>query len=150
MKSLIQKQYRNKINQLLDLPAIDNPPEGWIRTFRKALGMSSRQLAARLNLSKAGITQTERMEAEDRITLTQLRRIAEALDAKLVYALVPKQPLDSVLRTQAQRKAERLVSRAGTQMQLEKQQLKPEDIKQLVSEETQRLLDTMPRDFWDD
>lgn len=150
MKSLVQKQYRNKINQLLELPPIDRPPEGWVRTFRKALGMSSRQLAARLNLSKPSVTQMERMEAEDRITLTQLRKVAVALDAKLVYALVPRTSLDTVLSEQATRKAEQLVARADTQMQLEKQQLADEDISQLINQEALRLLDTMPRDFWDE
>ncbi|MEQ8314863.1 MAG: mobile mystery protein A [Gammaproteobacteria bacterium] len=150
MKPIIQKQYRDKINQLLELPPIERPPEGWVRTFRKALGMSSRQLAARLNLSKPSVTQMERMEVEDRITLTQLRRVAQALDAKLVYALVPRQPLDTVLDKQATRKAQELVSRADTQMQLEKQQLGAEEIQQLIRQEAQRLLDTMPRDFWDD
>lgn len=150
MKPIIQKQYRDKINQLLELPPIERPPEGWVRTFRKALGMSSRQLAARLNLSKPSVTQMERMEVEDRITLTQLRRVAQALDAKLVYALVPRQPLDIVLNQQATRKAQELVARADTQMQLEKQQLGAEEIQQLIRQEAQRLLDTMPRDFWDE
>lgn len=150
MKPIIQKQYRDKINQLLELPPIERPPEGWVRTFRKALGMSSRQLAVRLNLSKPSVTQMERMEVEDRITLTQLRRVAQALDAKLVYALVPRQPLDIVLNQQATRKAQELVARADTQMQLEKQQLGAEEIQQLIRQEAQRLLDTMPRDFWDE
>lgn len=150
MKPIIQKQYRNKINQLLELPPIERPPEGWVRTFRKALGMSSRQLATRLNLSKPSVTQMERMEVEDRITLTQLRKVAHALDAKLVYALVPRKPLDTVLDKQATRKAQALVSRADTQMQLEKQQLGAEEIQQLIRQEAQRLLDTMPRDFWDE
>lgn len=150
MKSVIQKQYLHKINQLLELPAIDRPPEGWVRTFRKALGMSSRQLAARLNLSKPSVTQMERMEAEDRITLTQLRKVAQALDAKLIYALVPRHSLDTVLSEQAKRKAEQLVARADIQMQLEKQQLGQKDISQLIKEEAQRLLNSMPRDFWDE
>ena len=42
------------------------------------------------------------------------------------------------------------MARADIQMQLEKQQLGQKDISQLIKEEAQRLLNSMPRDFWDE
>ena len=86
MKDLIREQYQSKMDQLVDSNAQYCPKEGWIRTLRKALGMSSPQLAKRLGVSKSQTSQMERMELEDRITLKQLRRVAKALDCDLHYA----------------------------------------------------------------
>ncbi len=89
LKKIICDQYQSKINQLIDTKELNRPKEGWIRTFRKALGMSSPQLARRLDISKSQASQMERMEIEDRITLKQLRRVADSLECDLVYALKP-------------------------------------------------------------
>ncbi len=90
MKQIIREQYQFKLNQLVDINKIIRPKEGWVRSLRKALGMSSPQLAKRLGISKSQTSQMERMEAEDRITLKQLRRVADSLDCDLIYALVPR------------------------------------------------------------
>lgn len=153
MKATVRQQYRDKVSQLFDLKAIraiSRPKEGWIRTLRKALGMSSPQLADRLGLSKAQVTQMERMEAEDRITLKQLRRVAESLNAELVYAIVPREPVDRVLQERARQKARQLVEKAHSQMRLEAQQLSTTDLERQVELETRRLLSTMPRTLWSD
>ncbi len=150
MKETIRKQYQKKINQLIDLDKIKRPREGWIRTWRKALGMSSTQLAALLGLGKAQVTQMERMETQDRITLKQLRRVAEAIDAELIYAFVPRHSLEQTLHSRAQFKARRLVEKANVQMKLEAQQLSEEELENQIDMETQRLLMSMPRDLWND
>ena len=150
MKHLILEQYQAKLDQLPDLQALTRPREGWIRTLRKALGMSSPQLANRLGIGKAQASQIERMESEDRITLTQLRRVADALDCDLRYALVPRQPLADQLRQQAQKKARTLVNKTHIQMTLEAQQLPPEKLQAHIDAETERLLREMPRNLWED
>lgn len=153
MKATVRQQYRDKVKQLVDLKlikAISRPREGWIRTLRKAMGMSSPQLAARLGLSKAQVTQMERMETEDRITLKQLRRVAESLNAELVYAIVPREPVEHALQERARQKARQLVEKAHGQMKLEAQQLSTTDLQRQVELETLRLLSTMPRTLWDD
>src|SRR5580700_10612461 len=58
------------------------PVRGWIRAIREALGMTAEQLATR-------------------------RRVAEALDCKLVYTLVPNKPLEQTVRERARRFARR-------------------------------------------
>lgn len=148
MKQIVLDQYRQKFANL-DSPArIRRPREGWIRTLRKALGMSSIQLASRLGISTPRATQMERMEVEDRITLRQLRRVAEALDCELVYALVPRTSIDSMIARQAKIKAAELVKRADTQMKLEAQPLSEEALRNQVKLETERLIREMPRDLW--
>lgn len=150
IKHIIQDQYCSKINQLIDFNKIIRPKEGWIRTLRKALGMSSPQLAERLDISKSQASQMERMEMEDRITIKQLRRVAAALDCDLHYALVPRKPVEAMIRDRAILKARRLVNKADVQMKLEAQQLSKEMLQEYIDSEAERLLKEMPRDLWKD
>ena len=92
----------------------------------------------------------ERMETEDRISLKQLRRVAEALECDLVYALVPRQPIEETVMERAREKATKLVTKADVQMALEAQQLNKTALVEEINHETQRLLETMPRNLWED
>ncbi|MDH5379093.1 MAG: mobile mystery protein A, partial [Gammaproteobacteria bacterium] len=148
--NLVRDQYRAKISQLTVLKGVFLPKEGWIRTLRKALGMSSPQLASRLAMSKSQASQMERMEMEDRITLKQLRRVASALDCDLVYALVPKTSIEEIVRDRARIKATSLVRKADVQMRLEAQELSEEKLKEQIQYEVERLMREMPRDLWED
>jgi len=148
VKQLVRDQYRSKIDQLVDFNVI-RPKEGWIRSLRKALGMSSPQLAKRLNISRSQASQMERMEIEDRITLKQLRRVANSLGCDLVYALVPHKSVNDMVRDQARLKAQQLVSKTDVQMRLERQQLSREKLQDEIGFETERLMREMPRDLWE-
>ncbi len=150
MKQTIRDQYQSKMDQLIDSKAQYRPKEGWIRTLRKALGMSSPQLARRLGVSKSQASQMERMEIEDRITLKQLRRVAESLDCDLYYALVPRQPMIETVRARARRKAQTLVEKTNVQMILEAQQLSSKQLDTQLEREVDRLVREMPRDLWED
>ena len=150
MKQIVREQYQSKLSQLVDINNIIRPKEGWVRTLRKALGMSSPQLARRLGISKSQASQMERMEVEDRITLKQLRRVADSLDCELMYALVPRKPIDIMLRERAVEKAQKLVTKTDVQMKLEAQQLTNEQLKNQIEMETDRLVREMPRDLWED
>lgn len=150
IKQIISDQYQSKIDQLIDIKRIKSPKEGWIRTLRKALGMSSPQLAKRIGVGKSQASQMERMEMEDRITLKQLRRVAEVLNCDLVYALVPRQSVETMIWEQAKQKAQNLVKKTDVQMKLEAQQLSNEQLQKQIEFETQSLVKEMPRDLWED
>ena len=150
IKQIVRDQYRSKMDQLIDLDKINRPKEGWIRTLRKALGMSSPQLAVRLEMSKSQASQMERMEVEDRITLKQLRRVAEAFDCDLVYALVPRKSVAAMVGDRARLKAQRLVNKTDIQMKLEAQQLSNEQLQNQIEIEAERLVRDMPRNLWED
>ena len=77
------------------------PEGGWIREIRAALGMSGRQLAARMGLSQSAVSQLEQSELDGRVQLETLGRAAAALDCDLVYALVPRTSLEETVRTRA-------------------------------------------------
>lgn len=67
------------------------PRQGWIHEIRKALMMTTTQLAERLGVHQTTISRLERSEAESRITLGKLEKAANALDCELRYIIVPKQ-----------------------------------------------------------
>ena len=56
--------------------------------------MTTRELAARMHVSQPAVTQLERSEITGRAQLGSLRKAAAALDCDLVYALVPRTPLE--------------------------------------------------------
>ena len=81
------------------------PSEGWIRVIRDALGMTAFELGRRMGVSQPRVSQLERAEREGTIQLWNLERAAQALHSTLVYALVPIEPLEEVVRRQAYLKA---------------------------------------------
>src|SRR5690348_1086783 len=77
------------------------PPGGWVKTLRGALGISERSFAKRLRVVSGSLQDLERNEQKGSVTLESLRRAAEALDADLVYAIVPRKPLRAVISERA-------------------------------------------------
>ena len=73
--------------------------------MRDALGMSSYQLAKRAGFSPTRVRQFEAEEVAGWIRLANLRRAAEAMNCRLVYAFVPNEPLDDIVFRQAYSKA---------------------------------------------
>jgi predicted DNA-binding mobile mystery protein A len=97
------------------------PVRGWIRAIREALGMSSAQLAKRLGVSQPSVVALEQSEAKGTIELATLRRAAEALDCTLVYALLPNQPLEGMVRDRARALARQRLAPVEHSMRLEDQ-----------------------------
>jgi predicted DNA-binding mobile mystery protein A len=103
------------------LRRLARPPRGWVRAVREALGMSAAALAARLGTTAGAVTRLEQSEAGDRIRLDTLRRAADALGCDLVYLLVPRRPLNAIVRDRARELAHRQVSAVEQTMRLEDQ-----------------------------
>lgn len=97
------------------------PASGWIKAIREALGMSAAELARRLDVSVPTATRMEISEAEDRISLSTLRRAAELLGCELQYALVPKQSLADTLDNRALALARQQLASVSHTMALEAQ-----------------------------
>jgi predicted DNA-binding mobile mystery protein A len=67
------------------------------------------------------VTRLEQSEAADRIRLETLRRAADALGCDLVYLLVPRRPLTTVVRDRARELARWQVAATEQTMRLEDQ-----------------------------
>jgi len=122
------------------------PVRGWIKAIREALGMSTAQLAARLRIKQPSVVAIEQSEVKGAIQLATLRRVAEALDCTLVYALVPHQPLEETIRDRARLFARRRRDPVEHSMTIEDQKVGRKDIEALLDEIVR---ETHPRRFWD-
>jgi predicted DNA-binding mobile mystery protein A len=81
------------------------PPRGWVREIRLALMMRGWDLGTRLGVTASRVAQIEVAEVEGSLRLGSLRRIAEAMNCQLYYVFVPDEPLDVMVRRQAERRA---------------------------------------------
>ena len=71
--------------------ATRNQPERvWIREVREALEINAKELAKRMGIRQSTLSALERSEAAGGIKLSNLRKAAEAMNCRLVYAIVPK------------------------------------------------------------
>lgn len=131
MKSHLRRKVRQRLDERLLVLKPTNlhpPPKGWIRVIREALGMSGVQLARRLAIRPQSVEALESSEASGTIRIESLRRVAEALDCTLVYALVPNTSLEDAVSRRARKIAIRDLGRVTHTMKLEAQQTSDDDL----------------------
>ncbi len=126
------------------------PKLGWIRTLRKALGMTTAQLAKKLNVNRSRVIRIEQDELENALTLRTLKEVAEALECEFVYAFVPKTSLQTTIQQQAEYVAHERIARTSHSMQLEDQGVTTDFQKQQIEELTKTLLSGTPKHLWED
>lgn len=133
------------------------PRDGWIAAIRKALKMTMRQYAARLGVSASNVVRLEQRERDGTISLGVLRRAADALDADLVYAVVPRRSspatasdhlLDALIEARARVVAAAELRRIGQTMLLEDQSVRPADFEAQLNARAAQLVKE-PRRLWD-
>lgn len=122
------------------------PARGWIKAVREAIGMTTAQLAKRMGIRQPSVVALEQSEGRGTIELATLRRVAEALDCTLVYALIPNKPLEATIRERARVFARRRWIPVEHSMLLEDQQVKRKDSE---TELQDIIRETNPRRFWD-
>jgi predicted DNA-binding mobile mystery protein A len=89
--------------------------------------MTSAELAARIGVSQQRVSEMERSELQDTITLETLRRVADALDSDMVYMLQPRTTLDKAVKEQARKKAAQHLAPLAHHGRLEDQALTADD-----------------------
>jgi predicted DNA-binding mobile mystery protein A len=136
------------LQQIADAP--NRPAKGWVRAIRDALGLTTRQYAARLGVHPSRVGALEMGEVDETLTLQSLRRAAEALDCRVVYALVPNQPLEAMLRQRAEHKADQQLQRVGHTMRLENQELTGAAHQRQREQLVDELLRGNPHRLWDE
>ncbi|HEX8430599.1 MAG TPA: mobile mystery protein A [Longimicrobium sp.] len=145
---LRRKQVDALLGTLAPLRQVTQPSRGWIREIRTTLGLTTAQLAERLGLSQAGVSQLERREAAGSVTLNSLNTAADALGCDLVYALIPRAgSLSAVMEERARAIATAAVGRVSHTMRLEDQAVSAAAVQDQIEELTRDLLDN-PRALW--
>jgi predicted DNA-binding mobile mystery protein A len=126
------------------------PPRGWIRAVREALGMTTGQLAKRLRVQQPRVIELERSEASGNITMKSLERAAEALGCRLVYVLVPDEPLAETTRKRASTVAEQQLASVEQTMRLEAQGVNDAGQRQEARQRLVAKLLRRPARLWDE
>ncbi|WP_342278554.1 mobile mystery protein A [Candidatus Tisiphia endosymbiont of Myopa tessellatipennis] len=121
--SLRKLTCKQLMNQLSPLQNIIIPSNGWLKTIRTAIGMTSQQLARRCGVSKQRILRIENDEVLMKTTLATLEKVASQLGCKLVYAIVPEKNLLNIIEEQAERTAIDRLKKISHSMILEDQKV---------------------------
>lgn len=133
--------------RLLDLPP---PRSGWVRAIKEALGMTNKQLAKRVGVkAPQSVEDMQEYEVSGTIKLQTLRKLAEALECRLVYALVPRESLEDIRRARARAVARRLLKRVSHSMTLEDQAVSRKMEESELNRRVERLLAGNPKALWD-
>lgn len=140
MNQLRLEQVQASVEAYADLAKRRAPPRGWLKIIRESLGLTERQQAERLGISAPTLHKSEQAEADERITLGQLRKLAEGLDCELVYALVPRKPLTQVVAERARAIALQEVGGVAHTMSLEDQRPATARLRKQVEQRAEELL----------
>lgn len=149
-RKLILEQTSRKLKPFEPIVHIPVPPEGWVKTVRTALNMSLVQLAKRMGIKSPSLKNFEKREKAGTITLQSLRDIAEAMDMKLIYAIVPREgSLEDMVDQKATEKAREIVNRTSISMSLEDQENPKERLRSAFEEKRNELKTEIPKFLWD-
>lgn len=146
---LAREQLDEALNHFKPLKAVAVPQKGWIRAIRDTLGMTGKQLANRLGVNQQRIARIEQDEVPGKVTLNTMQKTAEALDCVFVYAIVPRDNLESIVRKQAERVARKRMERSNQMMRLEKQELSETGKARALNAPIDEIVETMPKSLWE-
>ena len=124
------------------------PRSGWVRAIRESLGMSAAAFARRLGMTPVGVRKLESAEASDAITLASLRKLAQALDCELQYALVPRNSLQQQVRDRAEMVAQERLRPIAHSMALEDQAVQGPQNKLQLEVAIKDLIEGSRRELW--
>lgn len=127
-----------------------SPPRGWLKAIRESLGMTTSQLGKRLGVAQSRAVVIEQAEANGTITLNSLEKAAQAMDCRLVYAIVPRKPLDELVEDRAHQKAKKSLKMTSHTMALEAQELEEEDEAELLKKLTRKFIEKSGSSLWED
>jgi predicted DNA-binding mobile mystery protein A len=147
-RATARRQLDKRLNTLRS-SSFARPPRGWVKAIREALGMTTRQLAQRIGVVQSRAVDIEKAEVSGSITLESLERAARALDCELVYALVPRKPLETVIEERAANLAKSRVKAARHSMALEGQSLDEADEREQVRQLAKQLAEKSGSKLWE-
>lgn len=94
-------KFRQRQNLSFDLErlrryAVAAPMYGWVKTYRYLFDLSQSDLGRLMGVSQRRIDYIEENEANGRIELATLNRIAKVFDSELYYIFIPKKSLEEI------------------------------------------------------
>ena len=149
-KILIQKQMDELIQSFVVGKQKVQTSVGWIQSSRLAMGMSLRQLAERIGISASALSNFEKREQADAVSITTLKKVANALDMELVYYFRPKSgSIKNTIEQQARKKAKEILNQSNQTMKLENQETNKISQELELERLTKDIIYKMPVNLWD-
>lgn len=149
-RKLLIEQLDQKLQPFSKARKVLVPERGWINTIRTTLNMTMAQVGTKLNITRQGVKKIEESEANGSISLNSLKEIANAMDLKLVYALVPKdESINDLIQIKAEKLAQKIVLRTNQNMKLEDQGIGDEKMAKTIKDLADELKREMKKSLWD-
>ena len=111
--------------------------------------MTTSQLAKRMDITQPSVSAMEKNEARGAISLSKLQKAAEAINCELVYALVPREPIQVSLERQVRQVVWQRIKRTAHTMALEEQAVPDAHLQAQVEEMVQQAMTKLPPNLWD-
>jgi predicted DNA-binding mobile mystery protein A len=92
-----------------------------VKAVRESLMLSAAELGSLMHVSRQAVAAMEASERAGTVRMSTLSAAAEALDCRLVWALVPRTTLEATVQTEAARIVDALAASVAHTMALEGQ-----------------------------
>ncbi len=139
-RRIYQQQFDN-----LKSSVIETPPQGWVKTMRKFMGMTQEQLAEKMGCEPVFISRIENNKTNP--TIKTMEKIADALGCEFYYGFLPRKSYEDIFYEQATKKAKKILEKINQNMGLENQTPNQE---LLLNEITEELLNGKISKIWED
>lgn len=144
IKKQLIKSYQKKFDSFKQISK-EKPLQGWIKTIRELLGMTTIQFAKRLKVSQPRLTFIEKNEKN--LKLSTMEKIADELNCDFVYALVPRENVNDIIYNRAKQKALNIVTKVNNNMSLENQL---SENKEILEDTIEYLISKKATKIWDE
>jgi len=149
-RSTARRQLDKRLSSMQNMELFMRPPRGWLKAIREALGMTTAQLGRRLGVVQSRVVAIEQAETKGTITLNSLEKAAQALDCRLVYALMPRQPLEDIVEQRASLLAKSRLKSTGHTMTLEAQGVDATDESEQLKRLIRQLVEKSGSKLWEE
>ena len=144
IKKQLIKSYQKKFDKFKKT-VMEKPLQGWIKTIRELLGMTTIQFSKKLKISQPRLVFMEKNEKN--LKLSTMEKIADELNCDFVYALVPREKINNIIYNRAKQKALQIITKVNNNMSLENQL---SENKEILEETIEDLLNKKITRIWDD
>lgn len=144
IKKQLIKSYQKKFDSFKQIVK-ERPLQGWIKTIRELLGMTTTQFSKKLKISQPRLVFMEKNEKN--LKLSTMEKIADELNCDFVYALVPREKINDIIYNRAKQKALQIVKKVNNNMSLENQL---SENKEILEETIEDLLNKKITRIWDE
>ena len=141
---ILRRSYQKKFDKFRR-HIMQCPPQGWLKTIREILGMTTKQLANKIQVSQPRIVKMEKNEQN--IKISTMQNVADALNCDFIYAFIPREKIDTIIYNQAKKKAIKILNRVNRNMGLENQLTNTDELLNDIIEE---LLNDKITRIWDE